>query len=516
MNFPPFLPGLWVPQTEVPNQEILVIFVAFHLIILSSIYILYKISINSVIKSLISPSKEAKKDFPSKLILSIRLMFFGLAFIVINNTLAHLFSLFFNIKEYFSIGGESLLLVFGFGTFFFGLADFLYLLNRLEDENTKLTLRERLNIIGMLFGIYLFIHTYNSFRYLEGISIFDYLFLIIFWISLALINLSFFIYKSLDLRNSSLMNIRALLAEFILIFNFSSFIILSIIYLPRGHNPNLWPTRTSKVEFYIFAQDIISLISAALIYLVIKMPRWFRLKFKILDVDYNRNLDDRFDFQINLLNSENLISDNEYNYQKNFEYGVWGNNNKDLAIFYEGSDLFSKYNETNLEEIFYEYKPVKILPNDYFNGEYIKKYFLPKKTVLFIFENLDITIKSILYDLQSTSGYKIDFNPININGFAYSSSQFKFGSLGIIHPFKDMNMKLILLQMNELNLQSLNIFINSYFRSILNHSTYDNKFLIFKFPSDKKIEEVISNQPKFSELLNQGYVDIYSLDKDFF
>jgi hypothetical protein len=441
--------------------------------VLITIIVFYKLTRRRIVTSVKGPSEEVEHEFPKKFLSNLKLIYVSFFIYELGSFLTHFLALvldlesFFEFKEphYFAIGGVN---IFAWVSYLilFSVVDRLFNdLYSLKIGENGVSKSKWKYVLVILLIILLFFYILADQR-----DFFDRFILInvmvILLIPLVIAQVTNYIRKSRRNVNNSdiLIRSRIYILSIIVLILVVGVLIINLIFLPPDAREINWPTRNPEVEFLILYPVFHTLFGAVGIYVIIRLPRWLRVKFGITDEIYYRYQDSRMDYD-------------------------WRQIDRSVSSYPVKSDVIREesilmYNGANMDELITSFKafydPENVIRTDQNQEEFIRKYLLPSNNIVVIANKGDAFIDQIINHVQAISGTRIEFNgDISIHGFKYTLETALFaGFPSIWHPTKSIT---LLLAKPEIQSALLDFVLRygEYLNDIIKHKDI---YYILKFP----------------------------------
>lgn len=421
-------------------DSILRILVIFHLIVLLTIFAFYRLTRKRIVTSVRGPSKDTEHEFPKKFLLNLRLIYLSFFIYELGSFLTYFIALVldldlllgFKTPHYFAIGGVNLFAWLSY-LIFFPAVDWLFkdlYSLKIEDEiNQKRNIWKYLFIICFIILLYFFINAEEEDIYNKFIII---RIMVLLLIPLVIAQVTNYIKKSRGNVNNPdiLIRLRLNLLSIIIGLIVAGVLTINFIFLSPDDVEANWPTRNPVVELFILYPAIHTLFGAAGIYIIIRLPRWLRLKFNITDEIYYRYQDSRMDYdwrQIDRRDSSDL-----YPVKSDVIH-------EESILIYNG-----EFDEKLINSFADFYDPDHVIKTNQYQEEFISKYLLPYKNIVVLANHRDAFIDILIDKVQEKSGKRIEFNgDISIRDFKYTLETALFaGFPSIWHPEKSITLLL--------------------------------------------------------------------------
>ena len=468
----------WVPESNVPPTEILLIFVILHILLISYLIFTYYF-----IKSKITRSTKEYANLPEvspALKRSLALMYLGLGLIAFDDFLTHFIALVSRRDAYFSIGSASIFIIIGFTIFFINVSKFV---------SEVIIVPQSFNPKPLPF--------IRTMKYAYALSFSTI-------IILQIMDLDIRILSELFVTSSGLMGI-FLTSEFYLIFKsqtidpvnrlrtllagFIGFGMIALLFFaanfvpPKGVPPANWPTRDPHVEILIFGTDLWVFFTSTMIVLIVTLPRSLRLLFEISDEEFNLYRDERMDLEWDRISQWDFKDENLRIHSNGIEKLAFIDPIID-ELGDEMIDLISSINST------YNFSL------DDFQDPYVVNYLVDRSDLVIV----SMHGKSNLPDLFNLISTYYDFDLhyhkyLQVNSFVYKISGYSFSMIVGIPSFWNNNHKLWIILANKQNVkQTLELFNN--FHAFFNMITEEEQlFLVAKFPYRNNLLQGITPMP---------------------
>ncbi len=466
---------LFVEQSEVLPESMLRILVVLHLIVLITIVVFYQLTRKRIVTSVRGPSEETEHEFPKKFLNNLKLIYISFFIYEFGSFLTHFLALVIDPEiirndlhmeyAYFGVGGVNLFAWLSYLILFPTMDRLFSDLNYLKYEETRTPKYNWKYIVLLLFSILLYFYLIaDSDGRLLLIKI-----MVLLLAPLVIAQVANYFKKSrMDMINPDILirsriNVLGVIVSIIV----AGVLIINFLFLPLDPDPRMWPTRNPVVELLILYPVFHTLFGAVGIYIIIRFPRWLRLKFDVTDEIYYRYQDSRMDYDWRQIDRSD--SSDFYPVTSDVIRG-------ETILFYNGGDDDLNFIK-NIEEFFATDNKITTVQ---YNEEYIQKYLLPTNNIVVLANHRDAFIDLLINQAQKISGKRIQFNGnISIHGFKYNLETALFaGFPSMWHPGKSI---ILLLAKPKIQAALLDFVLT--FGTYLNEVIKEQEiYYILKFP----------------------------------
>lgn len=455
----------WVPESQIPPTEILLIFVILHILLITYLIFTY-----FFIRSKFNRSTKEYANLPEVspiLNRSLSLMYLGLGLIAFDDFLTHFIALVSRRDAYFSIGSASIFIIIGFSIFFINVSKFV---------SEVILVPQSFNPKPLPF--------IRTMKYAYALSFSTI-------IILQLMDLDIRILSELFVTSSGLMGI-FLTSEFYLMFKtqtidpvnrlrtllagFIGFGMIALLFFaanfvpPKDTLPANWPTRDAHVEILIFGTDLWVFFTSTMIVLIVTLPRSLRLIFEISDEEFNLYRDERMDLEWDKISQWDL---------KDAVSNVHSNEIEKIAFI----DPIINELETDITELLPSIEiPYKFSLVD-FRDEYAENYLKDRGDIVIVTMSGQSELQDIFKLISNDYDFNLQYHQyLQVNSFVYKLNGYSCSMIVCIPSYWNNNRKLWIILANKQNAKQTLELYNKYYSFLTMIADEEQLFMVIKFP----------------------------------